>query len=566
MGSNTRLNFLFACFLLAGFLIIGRLFWWQVVLGEKLTAAAENQHWISFEIPAARGKIFARDGFPLVTNQEAFLVFASLPDLTKGPTEISEKLAPILEPADPSTISGLIKERLNRQDLVWVPLKHKISSQTKKIIEQLEIKGLGFSQESKRDYPEGSAAAHLLGFVGSDINGVDKGYFGLEGYYNLELRGQAGMLRREKDASGKPILVGEVKEEKQKNGRDLLTSIDRAVQFMVEEKLRQGLERYGAKSGSVVIMEPKTGEILAMTSHPAYDPAFFGQFDKNLFPNPVVASSFEPGSIFKVLVMSAALDEGVVKPETRCDKCSGPRNIAGYTISTWNDKYPPSPSMIEVIQQSNNVGMVFVGEKLGIPKTVSWLQNFGLGQPTGVDLEDESTPKLRPYPEWKDIDLATTSFGQGIAVTPLQMVRTVGAIANQGKLMRPFIVKKVISEEGVSEIQPKVTKEVIKPTTARVMTEIMVNAVDRSGAKWAKPKGYRIAGKTGTAQIPLAGYYDKEKTIASFVGFAPADDPKFVMLVTLREPTSSPWGEGTSAPLWFDIAKELFTYYGILPQ
>lgn len=565
MDLPARLNFLLACFFLIGVLIGGRLFYWQIISSDKLTAAAENQHWVSFELPAERGKVLADDGFPLAANEQTSLVFASLPDLDQQPAIIADKLAPLLDPDHSSTMSGLIKERLSRRDLVWVPLEHKISSQVKKTIEQLDIKGIGFEPETKRNYPEGSGSAHLLGFVGSDINGREKGYFGLEGYYDLELRGQSGVLTREKDATGKPILVGEVKEEKKKNGRDLLTSLDRAVQFIAEKNLQRGLERYGAKSGSVVIMKPQTGEILAMVSLPTYEPDKYWQFDKNLFPNPVVASFFEPGSIFKVLVMAAALNEGVVNPETKCDQCNGPRKIADYTIKTWDDKYPPNPSMVEVIEKSNNVGMVFVGEKLGLDKTISYLEKFGFGQLTGIDLEDETTPRFRPKSEWKPIDLATASFGQGIAVTPIQMVRAVGVIANQGKLMSPFLVKKVIGEEGISEIQPRIKREVIKPTTARVMTEIMVDAVDNGEAKWAKPKGYRIAGKTGTAQIPVAGHYDKEKTITSFIGFAPADDPKFIMLVTLREPTTSVWGSETAAPLWFDMAKELFIYYGILP-
>jgi len=553
------------CFFLVGVAIVGRLFYWQVVLNEKLTAAAEGQHWVSFEIPAARGEILANDGFPLATNEDAFLVFASRPDLNDNSAQIAEKLSPLLESDYPASMAALIKERLGREDLVWVPLKHKVSPEVKKIIEDLQIKGIGFQEESRRSYPEGSMAAHLLGFVGADANGADKGYFGLEGYYDLELKGRAGLLRREKDASGKPILVGETKEEKQENGRDIVTTIDRAAQIIVEKNLEQGLKKYGAVSGSVVIMEPQTGEVLAMASLPAYDPGDYWRFANNLFSNPVVALSFEPGSIFKVLIMAAALNEEAVKPETKCDSCNGPRNIADYTIKTWNNQYPPQPSMIEVIQQSNNVGMVFAAEKLGIQKTVSYLEKFGFGQVTGIDLEEESSPGFRPENEWKEIDLATASFGQGVAVTPIQIVRAVTAIANQGKLMRPFVVKKVISNEGTDEIEPKVQAEVIKPSTARVMTEIMVNAVDKGEAKWAKPSGYRIAGKTGTAQIPVAGHYDKEKTIVSFVGFAPADKPKFVMLVTLREPSTSPWGSETAAPLWFDIAKELFLYYGIQP-
>jgi len=567
MKETWRINFLLGIFILVGVLIGYRLFYWQVLNSEQLVAAAERQHWVSFEIPAKRGEILANDGFPLVTNEEVFLVFASIPDLEEKPEKIAAKIAPFFaSEVELKEVEDLIKQRLRRDDLIWIPLWHKVSRKTKEILEDLKIAGIGFEEENKRSYPEGSTAAHLLGFVGLDINGRDKGYFGLEGYYDLELKGQAGIVRRERDATGKPILVGESKEEKQRDGRSLQTTIDRAVQFVIEEELKKGLKRYGAVGGSVVVMEPKTGAILAMASLPSYEPSSYWKYDESLYPNPVVASSYEPGSTFKVLVMAAALDEGVVTPQTRCDKCGGPRNISGYTIRTWNDKYFPGTTMVEVIQHSDNVGMVFVGEKLGSEKLVDYLKKFGFGKPTGIDLQEENSSRLRPKEEWKPIDLATVSFGQGIAVTPLQMVRAVAAIANGGKLVKPFIVKKVIGESRTEEIALERGVSVIKPTTAQVMTEMMVNAVDNGEAKWAKPKGFRIAGKTGTAQIPVAGHYDEEKTIASFVGFAPADEPKFVMLVTLREPTTSPWGSETAAPLWFDIAKELFTYYGILPE
>jgi len=565
MFSNWRINFLLIFFILGGFLVIGRLFFWQVLSFDDLKAMAEGQHWISFEIPAQRGEILASDGSPLASDEEAFLVFASLPEIKQDKNEVAEKIAPLLEPENEATMTSLIKERLSRSDLVWVPLKHKVSREVKSQIESLKIGGIGFEEEQNRSYPEGSSSAHLLGFVGNDVNGQEKGYFGLEGFYDLELKGRPGFLQREKDAVGKPILVGEVKKEKERQGRTLVTTIDRTIQFIINEKLKEGLARYGALSGTVTIMEPKTGAILGMASLPNYDPAKFFAYDKTLYSNPAVALAYEPGSTFKVLVMSAALNEDIVKPETRCDKCDGPRIISDYTIKTWNEKYFPNSTMTEVIQHSDNIGMVFVGEKLGIEKMYSYLQKFGLGQATGIDLEDESSPKLRPKNEWKLIDLATASFGQGVALTPIQMLRAVAVIANGGKLVKPFLVKEVISEQGKTEIQPKIGDEVLKPSTTSIMTEMMVNAVDNGESKWAKPKGYRIAGKTGTAQIPVAGHYDQEKTIASFIGFAPADNPQFVMLVTLREPTSSPWGAETAAPLWFDMAREIFTYYGIQP-
>ena len=567
MSSGWRINLLLVFFVLLGGLIGYKLFYWQVLKSEELAAAAERQHWVSFEIPARRGDILAADGFPLATSEEAFLVFASIPDLKEKPEVIASKITPLIsDGGEISETEKMLKQRLGREDLVWVPLRHKVSRQTKENLEKLNISGIGFEEEEKRDYPEGSISAHLLGFVGLDINGKDKGYFGLEGYYDLELRGQPGFVRREKDVLGRPILIGESKEEKRINGKNLLTTIDRSVQLIVGENLKKGVRAYGAVSGSVVVMDPKNGAILAMASLPNYDPSFYWKYDKSLFPNPVIASSYEPGSTFKVLVMAAAIDSGVISPQTLCDKCSGPRNISGYTIRTWNDKYYPDSTMTEVIQHSDNVGMVFVSEKLGKEKLLTYIKNFGFGKPTGIDLQEETSPPLRLDGEWKPIDLATASFGQGIAVTPLQMVRAVGVIANKGRLVRPFVVKKIIGEDKEKEISLQEGVGVIKASTTAIITEMMVNAIDNGEAKWAKPKGFRIAGKTGTAQIPVAGHYDEEKTIASFVGFAPADKPKFVMLVTLREPTSSPWGSETAAPLWFDIAKELFTYYGILPE
>ncbi|MCJ7792491.1 MAG: penicillin-binding protein 2 [Candidatus Marinimicrobia bacterium] len=578
MEGKGRLNFLLACFLFFGFLILLRLYYWQIISGEELAAAAEGQHQISFEIPAKRGEILAKDGFPLAASQEAYLVFASIPDLQEPAAEIASQLAPLFAQEEEATPGGkrdlaearlsqetLIKERLNRTDLNWVPLAHKISHQLKTKIEALAIAGLGFEEEQQRSYPEGSSSAHLLGFVGQDIDGRDQGYFGLEGYYNLELKGRTGLVRREKDALGRPILVGQTSDEKEQTGRDLLTTLDRSVQYIVERNLAEGLKRYGATSGSVVVMEP-TGAILAMASWPGYEPGQYWQYDKTLFSNPNIAFAYEPGSTFKIAVMAAALNEKVVKPETKCEQCTGPRVIGEYVIKTWNEVYFPESTMIEVIEHSDNVGMVFVGEKLGKEKMVEYLQRFGLGEKTGIDLEDESVPALRPQEKWSQIDLATASFGQGVALTPLQMIRIAATIANNGQLVRPYVVKEIRSEEKTTQFEPKLEREVITPATAKVMTEMMVNAVEKGEAKWAKPAGYRIAGKTGTAEIPVAGHYDEEKTIASFVGFAPADDPKFVMLVTLREPTSSPWGSETAAPLWFQIAKELFNYYGVLPE
>ena len=369
----------------------------------------------------------------------------------------------------------------------------------------------------------------------------------------------------EKDATGKPIPAGVLDGFPAQDGRNLKLHLNRSIQLMVETKLAHALDKYGAISGEVAIMDPHTGGIIALASLPKYDPAQYTQFDPALYKNPLIANTYEPGSTFKVLVMAAALNEGLVSADTRCDDCSQPLTIGKYTIRTWNDEYRPNLSMTDVIVHSDNIGMVFVGQQLGKDNLVKYLDSFGIGQPTDIDLQEETSPKLALKQKWGDIDLATASFGQGIAVTGIQMLTAVSAIANQGQLMKPHIVDQVVGDKAIT-IAPKIIRRVISSKTAQQITDMMVAAVDQGEAQWTKLKGYKIAGKTGTAQIPVAGHYDEEKTVASFVGFAPADNPKFVMLVKLREPQSSPWAAETAAPLWFSIAKDLLLYYNIPPQ
>lgn len=555
-----RIWTIFTIICLLAFLVIARLFYWQIIKGDKLRLQASAQYYLSFDLPATRGTIKATDGQALVLNQPADLIYASPPKIKNIPT-----FAGVI-----SGILGLDKKKvladLEVPGRVWVPLAHKVESDTSQKLKSLDLAGLGFERESKRYYPESSMAAQLLGFVGSDENGRDTGYFGLEGEYDRELRGQDGKLEMEKDIKGAPILVGEGERIDPIDGRSLTLYLDRTVQFSAQRRLLEGIETYGAKAGTVTIMDPVTGGILAMASFPNYDPSRFTDFDKDYYKNPIVASAYEPGSTFKVLVMSAALENKVITPNTIVDE-SGPVQVGEYAVKTWNNEYHGPITTTKVLEYSSNVGMVAVERLLGPKKLLEAIHKFGFGEPTGVDLEEETSPDLRPDREWHEIDYATASFGQGIAVTPVQMVRAVAAIANDGWLMQPEIVREITDTNGKKVQMPtKKIRRVMNEGTANILTEMMVAAVDNGEAKWAKPKGYRIAGKTGTAQIPVAGHYDATKTIASFVGFAPADHPKFVMLVTLNEPSTSIWGSETAAPIFFNIAKDLFSYYGIAPQ
>jgi stage V sporulation protein D (sporulation-specific penicillin-binding protein) len=541
-------------------LTVIRLFYWQIVRGEELRREASAQYNLSFALPAARGSILSSDGSPFAMNVPAHLVFAQ-PAHIENAANFATLVAPILllEEED-------VYRQITQEGRFWVPLARKADEETVAKLKALELKGLGFESVSTRYYPEASMAAQMLGFVGLDQNGLDKGYFGLEGYYDRELRGKDGRLEIEKDVRGAPILVGEQTRIAAQDGRDVTLWVDRSFQQIVQKRLAEGIEKYGAKEGSVVAIDPKTGGILAMASYPDYIPAQYASFNRELYKNPIVASTYEPGSTFKVIVMAAALNEKAVTATTTFDE-SGPLKVGEYAIRTWNGQYRGKQTMTEVIQHSSNVGMVYAATKLGQEKLLQYIRDAGFGSLTGVDLEDETASSLRDEREWREIDYATASFGQGIAVTPIQMVRAVAAIANGGWLMEPHVVKSIVDTKGkVVDIKPKQVRQLFSREASEIMTEMMINAVDNGEAKWAKPKGYRIAGKTGTAQIPVAGHYDATKTIASFVGFAPADNPQFVMLVTLREPTSSPWGSETAAPLFFNIARDVFLYKNIFPD
>jgi len=560
--------------LLAFTAVSAKLFYWQVIKGKALSVQAQNQHSLNVSIKAPRGSILSSDKNWLAARNEAWLLFADLDKLQGSINEIADRLAPITINGDDIEEIGKdelineanrIKNLLTRDDVVWVPIKHKISITDREKIEALQITGLGFEQEDDRFYPEASAAAHLLGFVGKDESGENIGYFGLEGYYNLTLSGREGNLFGERDARGSPILIGKSSEYSAVGGVNLLTHIDRGVQLMLEQKLVEGIEKYGAKAGTAIIMDPKTGAVMGMSSYPSYEPARYPLYSNELFKNPAISDGFEPGSIFKVLVMAGALDSGDLEPDTKCDICTGSVKIDKYTIETWDREYRPDSSMVDVIVHSDNVGMVFVSQKLGIEKMYEYLRKFGIGEQTGIDLQGEFAPKLREVEKWSIVDLATASFGQGIAITPMQMIRAVSAIANKGKLTVPQVVDKLLIDGWEEDVEMGETTRVISDEASREITAMMVEAAKSGEAKWTHLRGFNIAGKTGTAQIPIAGHYDEEKTIASFVGFAPADDPKFAMIVTLKEPSSSPWSSETAAPLWYSIAKELFMYLGIQP-
>ncbi len=577
--------------------IVARLFYWQVIHGSVLQAQAENQYTRTFALQAQRGKILTSDGYVLVGNAPMYRLFAQPYVMTDDPAAVSRQLAPLLidppeekvtiatDAAEVSTPSAKtpaqilaeqeqqvkeieenVTKKLSDKNTKWVALKQRVDETAKQKIEEMKIHGLGFEKYFVRDYPEASMAAQVVGFVGKDADGNDQGYFGLEGSLDRELRGYANQKTFWKDALGFHLLFENDDEVDQFDGRNVTLTFRRDVQHVVEDMLKKGIERYGASAGEVIVMEPKTGKILAMASYPNYDPRKFYLFPPEYYKNPSVSSSYEPGSTFKVLTVAAGVDAGVITEDTQCTNCDSAREIAQYTIKTWNNEYHPNIAIKDALAKSDNVAMIFVAELLGKEKFVDYVKKFGIGETTDIELQEESALPLRK--DWKPIDLATSSFGQGIATTGMQMVRAVGAIANGGVMMRPTIVEKVIdpAKNTEVEVQPVVEREVISPESAQKVTAMMVYAAASGEAKWTRSLTHTVAGKTGTAQIPIDGHYDETKTMASFIGFAPPENPKFVMLVKLRETQSSQWASETAAPLWYQIADKLYLLLNIPPD
>lgn len=551
----TKAKLLFLFFVIFYLVIIIKLFYIQVINPSNSFDTAYLKTKI---IEAERGKIYDVNSEPLAVNETNFLLYAE-PKKIKDKFEFIRKLNSVLQ-TDEASIEAKIDQNKD-----WVIVKNGISADTKQKINGLGLTGLGFEDQFHRYYPEASLAAHLLGFVGKDSQSNNIGYFGIEGFYDQDLVGLPGVLKSDRDLLGRPILIGTQQKVNPENGRDLYLNIDKSVQEVVKTKLKDGLERYQAKEGCVLVTNPQTMQMLALTCLPDFDVDKYFDFSEDYFKNPAISDVYEPGSIFKPLIMAAALEENKIKPDDFYQE-DGPVKVGEYTIRTWNNKYEGKITMTRILEKSSNVGMVYVGQKLGDKKIFEYLKKYGFGQQTGIDLQGEVTSYLRPENSWYPIDFSTVTFGQGIAITPIQILRAFASIINGGKLMKPEVVKKLISLDKVDEISPKLDNVTVSQKTTEIIKKMLLSTVENGEIKWLKPKDYKIAGKTGTAQVPIQGKYDPAKTVASFIGFAPVDNPKFLVLVILHEPKTSPWGSETAAPLFFDIAKDLLVYYNIAPQ
>lgn len=547
-----RINILVILVVLAGLGLGFRLFQKQIVQSQKYLAQAENQYFVKEKIPASRGTIYTSDMFPLATNSRLYQILA-IPRQIKDKQEAATKLAPFVgKPA------AEIFDLINNDKYYVPPLRKRMTEAEGEEVANLKIKGITIMPENVRMYPAKELAAQVLGFVDADGNG----HYGVEGFYNSELRGVAGTATGSKDTKGR--IFSTEGEDKAINGANLILTIDQNIQYQAEKILKNAVEKYRADLGTLTVIEPRTGKILAMSNYPSFDPNEYNKVPvekQGVFNNTAVSVPWEPGSVFKPLIMSMAINEGKVQSETR-NNFAACVKVDSYDICTSTGEAYGDESMTQVLENSDNVAMVWLSDLLGKETMYNYLQKFGFGRKTGIELDSENSGSLADVKKWSNTQRATISFGQGISATPLQLLMATAAIANNGKMMQPYIVQKMEYNNGRSENHnTKEIGQIIGSDTANKVASMMVSVVENGHGKKAAVKGYKVAGKTGTAEVPKpgGGYYT-DRHIGSFVGFAPAENARFAMIVRLDNPKNTDWAESSAAPTFGEMAAWLLTY------
>ena len=545
-----RLTFLALLLVPLALLLVWRLLDIQVVhsAAYRQQAIQERLRDLSFPEPP-RGSIADLHGFPLAVSEPRYIVWARPKDIPDVGA-VAEALSPILQtPTD--TLSATMASTDSN-----VILTSFASWEQGEQVRALGIGGVWTTLWWIRRYPHGPLASSLLGFTA--YNG--EGFYGLEGYYDRVLRSQKVQMVIETDSSRcRPVPYEEYRVPAPQRGHHLVLTVDLAMQMAAEEELARGLAEFGAERGLVIVMDPRTGAIRALAVQPSFDPnnyqRYLNEGQEEVFLNPAVNTQYEPGSIFKIITLAGALDSGAVSPEfTYMD--TGRIEVGGQVIANWDHQAYGEQDLVGLMGHSLNVGAAWLATRMGTGTFYRYVRTFGFGQPTGVDLQGEvaGTVHMPGDLDWYDSYLGTNAYGQAIAVTPMQMAAAVAAVANGGRLMRPYVVARQIRPDGsVLDSRPVVRGQPISPETARTVTEILSQATERHLPQATVP-GYRIAGKTGTAQIPVPGGYDPRGTIASFIGYGPVEEPRLLILVRLDRPRTSPWASQTAALVFQRLA------------
>lgn len=542
--------------------LAGRIAWIQFGEGKRLSARVQDQLRESRVMQSPRGTIYDRTGRELAVSGMTKSLYAN-PKEIKDAEVLTNLLAPIL-----GVNAASIQERLIAgASFVWLKrtLEPDQAAAVAALIKEQQLTGLGFVEESKRYYPNDSLAAQVLGFVGTDDIGLE----GMEMALDKTIKGRKLKQVIDTDSYGTPIFQSIFSFIPEKQGRSVYLTIDSTIQYIVERALDNAMAKTGAKSATVIIMQPKTGEILAMASRPSYNPNQFGKYGPEEWKNRAVSIVYEPGSTFKSIIAAAALEEGKVRPDEKfVDK--GFVEISGRRIQNWSGESYGEVSFMDIIKNSINTGFVEVGMRVGAAKLTSYLRAFGFGKATGIELPGEEEGLLFDPKEMRDSDIATMSIGQSIAVTPLQLTTAIAAIANDGVLLKPRIIREYRHEDGTlaEAFEPVIVRQAISPETARTLTTMLEKVVSEGGGKRAAVQGYRFAGKTGTAEKlnPNGHGYLAGRYIASFAGFGPVEDPQVAALVMLDDPAGIYYGGEIAAPVFNEIMSQVMRYLSVRPN
>lgn len=571
-NTDVRLEiFRYAIILFAGVIVLNLLFI-QLFQHDFYEALASGQHELFQELIPERGEIYLHDFkddtlVPVAVNQQLAFVYAD-PREIEDADDTAEAVGELFGYDDAAV--GMLEKRLNQPEDPYEPIEREVDDGILEELLALELAGIHYTRETSRLYPEPEMSGHVLGFLGTNEDGTSSGKYGVEGYFDELLTGTQGYLLSERDIAGRLIAVGEREYEPATDGADVVLTLDRTIQYKACSSLQAAVQKHGADGGSIIIVQPSTGKILAMCSAPDFDSNAYNEVDSiDVFNNPAIFDAYEPGSVFKPFTMAAAIDAGAVTPTTTFTD-TGSVLVDGWPkpIGNAEGKVYGTVDMTQVLEDSINTGMIYAMRAMGMETFVAYVKSFGFGQATGIELDTEGAGTIASLDLEAEIYAATASFGQGITVTPLQIVMAYAAIANGGVLKAPLIVDEIQHADGtVEKRSTRDVAQVMDPKTARLVSAMLVSVIEHGHGRRAGVDGYYIGGKTGTAQVAKTDGigYEEDNTIGSFAGFGPVEDPKFAMVVRIDHPRDVVWAESTAAPLFGEIAEFLLQYFEVPP-
>lgn len=539
-------------------LVVGRMFQLQVLKKEQLYTLAARQQMSHVPLVPKRGTIYDRNGNELAVSLEVDSVYADSKNVIEVERAVQE-LSMIFQKEKKD-----LRERL-KSDKSFRWIQRKISQRETEAVKALNLSGVHLLKENKRFYPHSHLGAHLIGFVGLDSKGLE----GIERQYDALLNGKQHVLVTERDAMGRGIMMAGGPYEKEEHYRNLFLTIDQQIQYIAEAELNQSVLKWGARGGMVIVMDPMTGKVLAMASHPFFNPNQFIQYRPKSWRNRAISDMFEPGSMFKAFLAASVLEERIVQPSDSFD-CEGgsytvyDRTIRDHTKHGWL-------TFQQIIKVSSNIGAAKAAEKMGKERFYRSLCNFGFGEKTQVGLPGEARGIVQHPRYWPPVMLHTIAFGHGIAVTGIQMATAFSAIANGGILMKPQVVEKITDEKGevIQSFRPETVRRVISEETSRKVMALLKGTTEKGGTgEQAIPQGYEVGGKTGTAQKVdnVLGGYSEDRFTSGFIGFAPAEEPKIVVLVAIDEPRGSTYGGVVAAPVFRAIVEKVLPHLNVFPK